>query len=278
MAKVQHQGLSRFEIQLVEQVVVQASLLERLPEIPIQSARPQLRLTSAVTIITSDYQHFISLRDTDDLLITNDQRVNAPDGKSCKFSIKTKVAVTFGYLALEYYRSQWFAQVDSLMLWDWSPKPVAQLPPVSYVPEPITQVPQESYNNEEGCWVCVAFVEFEDLEGVRKAIKASLIQLAERQVYIKERRENSSGASRGGIVALNCHKDKSYTSKCEIVGQFNFWIFGNMKFAAADEHPVQFLAMPEEALQMVLSQVLVCTSMLAWGVNLLAHLVIIKVP
>nr|GEW45584.1 DExH-box ATP-dependent RNA helicase DExH14 [Tanacetum cinerariifolium] len=28
-----------------------------------------------------------------------------------------------------------------------------------------------------------------------------------------------------------------------------------MKFAAADEHPVQFLAMPEEALQIVLSQV-----------------------
>lgn len=28
-----------------------------------------------------------------------------------------------------------------------------------------------------------------------------------------------------------------------------------MKFAASDEHPVQFLAMPEEALQMVLSQV-----------------------
>nr|GEV18926.1 DExH-box ATP-dependent RNA helicase DExH14 [Tanacetum cinerariifolium] len=88
-----------------------------------------------------------------------------------------------------------------------------------------------------------------------------------------------------------------------------------IQFAAADEHPVQFLAMPEEALQMVLSQVtdqnlrhtlqfgiglhhaglndkdrslveelfannkiqvLVCTSTLAWGVNLPAHLVIIK--
>lgn len=28
-----------------------------------------------------------------------------------------------------------------------------------------------------------------------------------------------------------------------------------MQFAASDEHPVQFLAMPEEALQMILSQV-----------------------
>ncbi|GJY53682.1 putative G3BP-like protein [Tanacetum coccineum] len=201
MAKVQHQGLSRFEIQLVEQVVVQASLLERLPEIPIQSARPQ---------------------------------VTSPP--------------TYPHSSWMYYRFQWFAWVDSLMLWDWSPEPVAQLPPISYVPEPITQVPQESYNNEEGCWVCFAFVEFEDLEGVQKAIKASPIQLAGRQVYIEERRENSSGASRGGIVALNCHEGKSYTSKCEIARQFNFWIFSNMKFAAADEHPVQFLAMPEEAL------------------------------
>nr|GEV22011.1 putative G3BP-like protein [Tanacetum cinerariifolium] len=84
-------------------------------------------------------------------------------------------------------------------------KQVAQLPPVSYVPEPITQVPQESYNNEEGCWVCFAFVEFEDLEGVQKAIKASPIQLAGRQVYIEERRENNSGASRGGSKRVSGH-------------------------------------------------------------------------
>jgi len=46
--------------------------------------------------------------------------------------------------------------------------------------------------------VCYAFVEFEDLIGVQNALKASPIQLAGRQVYIEERRPNSSGISRGG--------------------------------------------------------------------------------
>ncbi|KAK4477790.1 hypothetical protein RD792_017052 [Penstemon davidsonii] len=49
-----------------------------------------------------------------------------------------------------------------------------------------------------------------------------------------------------------------------------------IQFAASDEHPRQFLSIAEDALQMILSQVLVCTSTLAWGVNLPAHLVIIK--
>ncbi|CAA0836045.1 U5 small nuclear ribonucleoprotein helicase [Striga hermonthica] len=88
-----------------------------------------------------------------------------------------------------------------------------------------------------------------------------------------------------------------------------------IQYAASDEHPRQFLAIPEDSLQMILSQVtdqnlrhtlqfgiglhhaglndkdrslveelfannkiqvLVCTSTLAWGVNLPAHLVIIK--
>ncbi|KAL5562005.1 hypothetical protein UlMin_031752 [Ulmus minor] len=46
--------------------------------------------------------------------------------------------------------------------------------------------------------VCYAFVEFEDILGVHNALKASPIQLAGRQVYIEERRPNSSGVSRGG--------------------------------------------------------------------------------
>ncbi|XP_059660166.1 nuclear transport factor 2 isoform X2 [Cornus florida] len=46
--------------------------------------------------------------------------------------------------------------------------------------------------------VCYAFVEFEDVQSVQNAIKASPIQLAGRQVYIEERRANSSSTSRGG--------------------------------------------------------------------------------
>ncbi|XP_023547891.1 putative G3BP-like protein [Cucurbita pepo subsp. pepo] len=45
--------------------------------------------------------------------------------------------------------------------------------------------------------VCYAFVEFEDILGVQNALKASPIQIAGRQVYIEERRPNSSSA-RGG--------------------------------------------------------------------------------
>ncbi|XP_020550128.1 ras GTPase-activating protein-binding protein 1 isoform X2 [Sesamum indicum] len=45
--------------------------------------------------------------------------------------------------------------------------------------------------------VCYAFVEFEDVQSVQNAIKASPIQLAGRKVYIEERRPNST-SSRGG--------------------------------------------------------------------------------
>ncbi|XP_047314247.1 DExH-box ATP-dependent RNA helicase DExH14-like [Impatiens glandulifera] len=97
--------------------------------------------------------------------------------------------------------------------------------------------------------------------------------------------------------------------------QTRFTALDLIQFAASDEQPRQFLNIPEDALQMVLSQVtdqnlrhtlqfgiglhhaglndkdrslveelfgnnkiqvLVCTSTLAWGVNLPAHLVIIK--
>ncbi|XP_021721545.1 putative G3BP-like protein [Chenopodium quinoa] len=42
--------------------------------------------------------------------------------------------------------------------------------------------------------VCYAFVEFEDIESVQSAIKAGSVQVAGRQVYIEERRANSSFA------------------------------------------------------------------------------------
>ncbi|KAJ9543271.1 hypothetical protein OSB04_022978 [Centaurea solstitialis] len=54
--------------------------------------------------------------------------------------------------------------------------------------------------NRKDVGVCFAFVEFDDAEGVQKAIEASPIQLAGRQVYIEERRANSSGGSRGGML------------------------------------------------------------------------------
>ncbi|KAI8523128.1 hypothetical protein RHMOL_Rhmol13G0050100 [Rhododendron molle] len=43
--------------------------------------------------------------------------------------------------------------------------------------------------------VCYAFVEFEDLQAVQNAVKASPIQLAGKTVYIEERRANSSGVA-----------------------------------------------------------------------------------
>ncbi|CAH9132845.1 unnamed protein product [Cuscuta epithymum] len=57
--------------------------------------------------------------------------------------------------------------------------------------------------NRKDVGVCYAFVEFEDVQGVQNALKASPIQIDGRQVYIEERRQNnsssnSSNASRGG--------------------------------------------------------------------------------
>lgn len=52
--------------------------------------------------------------------------------------------------------------------------------------------------NRKDIGVCYAFVEFEDLQAVQNAVKASPIQLAGKTVYIEERRANTSGvASRG---------------------------------------------------------------------------------
>nr|KJB42376.1 hypothetical protein B456_007G149800 [Gossypium raimondii] len=52
-------------------------------------------------------------------------------------------------------------------------------------------------NRKDVVGVCYAFVEFEDILAVHNAIKASPIQFAGRQVYIEERRPNSTG-TRGG--------------------------------------------------------------------------------
>ncbi|XP_055831189.1 nuclear transport factor 2 isoform X1 [Solanum dulcamara] len=52
--------------------------------------------------------------------------------------------------------------------------------------------------NRKDVGICYAFVEFEEVQGVQNAIKASPIQLAGRQVYIEERRPTSSSISRGG--------------------------------------------------------------------------------
>ncbi|KAM7527344.1 hypothetical protein LguiB_030754 [Lonicera macranthoides] len=52
--------------------------------------------------------------------------------------------------------------------------------------------------NRKESGVCFAFVDFEDVESAQNAIKASPIQLDGRQVYIEERRTNSTPSSRGG--------------------------------------------------------------------------------
>ncbi|XP_062108960.1 nuclear transport factor 2-like [Humulus lupulus] len=44
--------------------------------------------------------------------------------------------------------------------------------------------------------VCYAFVEFEDITGVQNAVQAATVQIAGRQVYIEERRQNSNIPSR----------------------------------------------------------------------------------
>ncbi|KAK8623829.1 hypothetical protein V6N13_065192 [Hibiscus sabdariffa] len=46
--------------------------------------------------------------------------------------------------------------------------------------------------------ICYAFVEFEDMTSVRKAVQAGSAQVAGQQVYIEERRPNSYIPSRGG--------------------------------------------------------------------------------
>ncbi|KAL0370407.1 UNVERIFIED_CONTAM: hypothetical protein Sangu_0358800 [Sesamum angustifolium] len=56
---------------------------------------------------------------------------------------------------------------------------------------------RKPYCHRKDTGVCYAFVEFEDVQSVQNAIKASPIQLAGRKVYIEERRPNST-TSRGG--------------------------------------------------------------------------------
>nr|GMD22188.1 putative G3BP-like protein [Ipomoea batatas]GMD26964.1 putative G3BP-like protein [Ipomoea batatas] len=52
--------------------------------------------------------------------------------------------------------------------------------------------------NRKEVGVCYAFVEFEDIQSVKNAIKASPIQMGGRQVHIEERRGGSSSTLRGG--------------------------------------------------------------------------------
>uniref|UniRef100_A0A7N0ZY75 G3BP-like protein n=2 Tax=Kalanchoe fedtschenkoi TaxID=63787 RepID=A0A7N0ZY75_KALFE len=53
--------------------------------------------------------------------------------------------------------------------------------------------------------VCYAFVEFEDIEGVQNAIKASTIEIGGRQVHIEERRAKNSFTSRGGSMLYSSY-------------------------------------------------------------------------
>ncbi|XWS76192.1 hypothetical protein CRYUN_Cryun01aG0154700 [Craigia yunnanensis] len=57
-------------------------------------------------------------------------------------------------------------------------------------------------NRKDVVGVCYAFVEFEDIFSVQNAIKASPIQLGGRQVYIEERRPNSSSTWGGSMCLL----------------------------------------------------------------------------
>ncbi|XP_057459534.1 nuclear transport factor 2-like isoform X1 [Actinidia eriantha] len=52
--------------------------------------------------------------------------------------------------------------------------------------------------NRKDIGVCYAFVEFEDINGVQNAIKASTVQIAGQQIFIEERRANRINAFRGG--------------------------------------------------------------------------------
>ncbi|KAK2978151.1 hypothetical protein RJ640_029145 [Escallonia rubra] len=63
--------------------------------------------------------------------------------------------------------------------------------------------------NRKDIGVCYAFVEFEDVESVQNAIKASPIQLVGRQVYIEERRANSSNTLRGGIGIMTDDREEA---------------------------------------------------------------------
>ncbi|KAK9069016.1 hypothetical protein SSX86_013132 [Deinandra increscens subsp. villosa] len=68
-------------------------------------------------------------------------------------------------------------------------------------------------NRKVDVGICFAFVEFEDLEGVQKAIEASPIQLAGRQIYIEGRRANSNGGIRGGRGGRGGGRGRGDTSR-----------------------------------------------------------------